>query len=165
MNLEKNKAEAGLELNKRRNSDFLAAIHNPDSNDLPGISELRKQLKNVDPVKGFTKEQMKTVIELGEYERTANDWNSNRSRNGRKSDQGVYSWNGFSHNGMEEHGKLTNVIKDTNEKIAQHKIKEDNIGKQMIERSERAKADLVKYVQEKHGNDPRYAEVLVDTAL
>ncbi|UOG36323.1 hypothetical protein [Leptospira noguchii] len=62
LNLEKNKAEAGLELNKRRNSDFLAAIHNPDSNDLPGISELRKQLKNVvDPVKGFTKEQMKTV--------------------------------------------------------------------------------------------------------
>ncbi|WP_431844726.1 hypothetical protein [Leptospira noguchii] len=40
---------------------FLAAIHNPDSNDLPGISELRKQLRNVDPVKGFTKEQMKTV--------------------------------------------------------------------------------------------------------
>ncbi|UOG54108.1 TIGR04388 family protein [Leptospira noguchii] len=165
LNLEKNKAEAGLELNKRRNSDFLAAIHNPDSNDLPGISELRKQLKNVDPVKGFTKEQMKTV----------SSWvNTNGLRMiGIQTGAGMggspikaYIAGTASHiTGMEEHGKLTNVIKDTNEKIAQHKIKEDNIGKQMIERSERAKADLVKYVQEKHGNDPRYAEVLVEHGL
>ncbi|WP_423201987.1 polymorphic toxin-type HINT domain-containing protein [Leptospira noguchii] len=165
LNLEKNKAEAGLELNKRRNSDFLAAIHNPDSNDLPGISELRKQLKNVDPVKGFTKEQMKTV----------SSWvNTNGLRMiGIQTGAGMggspikaYIAGTASHiTGIEEHGKLTNVIKDTNEKIAQHKIKEDNIGKQMIERSERAKADLVKYVQEKHGNDPRYAEVLVEHGL
>ncbi|EKR74780.1 intein C-terminal splicing domain protein [Leptospira noguchii str. 2006001870] len=165
LNLEKNKAEAGLELNKRRNSDFLAAIHNPDSNDLPGISDLRKQLRNVDPVKGFTKEQMKTV----------SSWvNTNGLRMiGIQTGAGMggspikaYIAGTASHiTGIEEHGKLTNVIKDTNEKIAQHKIKEDNIGKQMIERSERAKADLVKYVQEKHGNDPRYAEVLVEHGL
>ncbi|EMI72179.1 intein C-terminal splicing domain protein [Leptospira noguchii str. Bonito] len=165
LNLEKNKAEAGLELNKRRNSDFLAAIHNPDSNDIPGISDLRKQLRNVDPVKGFTKEQMKTV----------SSWvNTNGLRMiGIQTGAGMggspikaYIAGTASHiTGIEEHGKLTNVIKDTNEKIAQHKIKEDNIGKQMIERSERAKADLVKYVQEKHGNDPRYAEVLVEHGL
>ncbi|WP_061231538.1 polymorphic toxin-type HINT domain-containing protein, partial [Leptospira noguchii] len=166
LNLEKNKAEAGLELNKRRNSDFLSAIRNPDSNDLPGISDLRKQLKNVDPVKGFTPEQMKTV----------SSWISTNGLHARGIQTGSGMFGGSpikayiaataSHiTGMEEHGKLTNAIKDSNEKLAQHRIKEDNIGRQMIERSERVKADLVKLVQEKHGNDPRYAEVLVEHGL
>ncbi|WP_413462962.1 TIGR04388 family protein, partial [Leptospira noguchii] len=46
-------AEASMELGVLRNSEFLRAIHDPKSDHVPGIADLRKQLKGVDPGKGF----------------------------------------------------------------------------------------------------------------
>ncbi|MCG6167182.1 TIGR04388 family protein [Leptospira sanjuanensis] len=163
LNLEKSKAEGGLELNKRRNNEFLTAIRNPESDNIPGIADLRKQLKGVDPAKGFTKDQMKTV----------SSWvNTNGMRmigiqtgagmSGGSPIKAYISGTAAHITGVEEHTKLTNTIKDSNQKLAEHKIKEDNIGRQMIERSEKVKSDIVKLIQEKHHNDPRYAEVLVE---
>ncbi|WP_154644983.1 M23 family metallopeptidase, partial [Leptospira interrogans] len=166
--LQKEKADAGLELGKRRNSDFLAAIHNPESDKIPGISELRKQLKGVDPSKGFSKDQMKAV---SSWVKT-NDLGSSSIHSGHglgmlggSPIKGYIASTAAHISSVEDHTKLNNVIKESNTKLAEHKIKEDNIGKQMIERSERAKADLVKLIQEKHGNDPRFAEVLVEHGL
>ncbi|EPE84249.1 hypothetical protein LEP1GSC021_4569 [Leptospira noguchii str. 1993005606] len=64
-----------------------------------------------------------------------------------------------------ERGDLVKTIHETKNQLAENKIKEDNLGRKMIERSEQAKAELVKLVQEKHGNDPKYAEVLVEHGL
>ncbi|EMN81191.1 polymorphic toxin-type HINT domain-containing protein, partial [Leptospira interrogans] len=166
--LQRDKAEAGLELNKRRNSEFLNAIHNPDSDKIAGISELRKQLKNVDPVKGFTKEQIRIVSNWI----SSNGLSSGLMNTGHgigmlggSPIKGYIAATAAHLTGIEDHTKLKNTIQDSNEKLAGHKIKEDNIGRQMIERSNQVKADLVKLVQERHGNDPRFAATLVEHGL
>ncbi|WP_236714302.1 TIGR04388 family protein [Leptospira interrogans] len=166
--LQRDKAEAGLELNKRRNSEFLNAIHNPDSDKIAGISELRKQLKNVDPVKGFTKEQIRIVSNWI----SSNGLSSGLMNTGHgigmlggSPIKGYIAATAAHLTGIEDHTKLKNTIQDSNEKLAGHKIKEDNIGRQMIERSNQVKADLVKLVQERHGNDPRFAAALVEHGL
>ncbi|WP_000315084.1 hypothetical protein, partial [Leptospira interrogans] len=166
--LQRDKAEAGLELNKRRNSEFLSAIHNPDSDNIPGISELRKQLKSVDPVKGFTHDQMKAVTKWV----NSNGLGSGLMNTGHGMGmlggspiKGYIAATAAHLTGIEDHTKLKNTIQDSNEKLAGHKIKEDNIGRQMIERSNQVKADLVKLVQERHGNDPRFAAALVEHGL
>ncbi|MBW9226518.1 TIGR04388 family protein, partial [Leptospira interrogans] len=166
--LQRDKAEAGLELNKRRNSEFLNAIHNPDSDKIPGVSELRKQLKSVDPVRGFTPDQMKAVTKWV----NSNGLNSGLMNTGHGMGmlggspiKGYIAAMAGHITGIDEHTKLKNAIQDSNERLAQHKIKENEIGRQMIERSNQAKADLVKLVQERHGNDPRYAAALVEHGL
>ncbi|WP_268765905.1 polymorphic toxin-type HINT domain-containing protein, partial [Leptospira interrogans] len=166
--LQKDKAEAGLELNKRRNSEFLSAIRNPDSDSIPGISELRKQLKSVDPVKGFTHDQMKAVSKWV----NSNGLGSGLMNTGHGMGmlggspiKGYIAATAGNITGIDEHTKLKNTIQDSNEKLAQHKIKENEIGRQMVERSNQAKAELVKFVQERHGNDPRFANVLVEHGL
>ncbi|WP_061242932.1 polymorphic toxin-type HINT domain-containing protein, partial [Leptospira interrogans] len=166
--LQRDKAEAGLELNKRRNSEFLNAIRNPDSDKIAGISELRKQLKNVDPVKGFTKEQIRIVSNWI----SSNGLSSGLMNTGHgigmlggSPIKGYIAATAAHLTGIEDHTKLKNTIQDSNEKLAGHKIKEDNIGRQMIERSNQVKADLVKLVQERHGNDPRFAAALVEHGL
>ncbi|WP_025176591.1 TIGR04388 family protein, partial [Leptospira interrogans] len=166
--LQRDKAEAGLELNKRRNSEFLNAIHNPDSDKIPGVSELRKQLKSVDPVRGFTPDQMKAVTKWV----NSNGLNSGLMNTGHGMGmlggspiKGYIAAMAGNITGIDEHTKLKNAIQDSNERLAQHKIKENEIGRQMIERSNQAKADLVKLVQERHGNDPRYAAALVEHGL
>ncbi|WP_025179507.1 TIGR04388 family protein, partial [Leptospira interrogans] len=166
--LQRDKAEAGLELNKRRNSEFLSAIHNPDSDNIPGISELRKQLKSVDPVKGFTHDQMKAVTKwVNSNGLSSGLMNTGHGMGmlGGSPIKGYIAATAAHLTGIEDHTKLKNTIQDSNEKLAGHKIKEDNIGRQMIERSNQVKADLVKLVQERHGNDPRFAAALVEHGL
>ncbi|EMN27480.1 toxin HINT domain protein [Leptospira kirschneri serovar Sokoine str. RM1] len=170
LNLQKDKAEAGLELNKRRNSEFLAAIHNSESDNLPGISELRKQLRNVDPVKGFTREQMKAVSSWMH----SSGSNSNLVLTGAavggmmltSSPMKGYITATAAHiTGIEEHTKLTDRLKETNQKLAEHRVKEEHLGRQMLERTNQAKSALVKVIQERYGNDPRFSEVLVEHGL
>ncbi|KXZ27500.1 TIGR04388 family protein, partial [Leptospira sp. ZV016] len=170
LNLQKDKAEAGLELNKRRNSEFLAAIHNSESDNLPGISELRKQLRNVDPVKGFTREQMKAVSSWMH----SSGSNSNLVLTGAavggmmlsSSPMKGYITATAAHiTGIEEHTKLTDRLKETNQKLAEHRVKEEHLGRQMLERTNQAKSALVKVIQERYGNDPRFSEVLVQHGL
>ncbi|EMK11257.1 intein C-terminal splicing domain protein, partial [Leptospira kirschneri] len=168
LNLQKDKAEAGLELNKRRNSEFLTAIRNPESDKIAGISELRKQLRNVDPVKGFTKEQIKIVsnwISSNGLSSGSIHTGHGMGMLGGSPIKGFIAATAAHITGIEDHTKLKNTIQDSNEKLTQHKIKEDNIGRQMIERSNQAKAELVKLVQERHGTDPKYAEALVEHGL
>ncbi|UOG33015.1 hypothetical protein MAL01_10060 [Leptospira noguchii] len=170
LNLQKDKAEAGLELNKRHNSEFLAAIHNSESDNLPGISELRKQLRNVDPVKGFTREQMKAVSSWMH----SSGSNSNLVLTGAavggmmlaSSPMKGYITATAAHiTGIEEHTKLTDRLKETNQKLAEHRVKEEHLGRQMLERTNQAKSALVKVIQERYGNDPRFSEVLVEHGL
>ncbi|EMN27791.1 peptidase, M23 domain protein [Leptospira kirschneri serovar Sokoine str. RM1] len=168
LNLQKDKAEAGLELNKRRNDEFLTAIRNPESDKIAGISELRKQLRNVDPVKGFTKEQIKIVsnwISSNGLSSGSIHTGHGMGMLGGSPIKGFIAATAAHITGIEDHTKLKNTIQDSNEKLTQHKIKEDNIGRQMIERSNQAKAELVKLVQERHGTDPKYAEALVEHGL
>ncbi|WP_338141457.1 MULTISPECIES: polymorphic toxin-type HINT domain-containing protein, partial [Leptospira] len=166
--LQRDKAEAGLELNKRRNSEFLNAIHNPDSDKIAGISELRKQLKNVDPVKGFTKEQIRIVsnwISSNGLSSGSIHTGHGMGMLGGSPIKGYIAATAGNITGIEEHNKLRSTIQDSETKLAQHKIKENEIGRQMVERSNAAKADLVKFIQERHGNDPRFANVLVEHGL
>lgn len=67
--------------------------------------------------------------------------------------------------GIEEHTKLTDRLKETNQKLAEHRVKEEHLGRQMLERTNQAKSALVKVIQERYGNDPRYANVLVEHGL
>ncbi|EMY24498.1 intein C-terminal splicing domain protein [Leptospira interrogans serovar Australis str. 200703203] len=165
-------AQAGLELVNVRNSEFLKAIRDPKSDNIPGIAELRKQLKGVNPERGFSQSEMKSVSGwmssngLGQgLGKTNLGFGGGVSGGADSRMKGYIVSTALSIASSEEHGRLTSSLKDSNEKLAQHKIKEDNIGRQLLERSNAAKADLVKLVQERHGNDPKYAEVLVEHGL
>lgn len=164
-------AQAGLELVSIRNNEFLKAIHDPKSDSLPGISELRKQLKGADPGKGFTQEHMKSVSNWLSSNGVGSGFMKQGLGMGSFANGNSIPMKGYivsaalSISSADERGKLAGIVKDSNEKLAQHKIKEDNIGKQMIERSNQAKADIVKLIQEKHHNDPKYAEILVEHGL
>ncbi|MCG6192241.1 TIGR04388 family protein [Leptospira sp. FAT2] len=162
-------AEASMQLGVIRNNEFLKAIHDPKSDSIPGIADLRKQLKGSDPSKGFTQEHMKAVSAwLGSNGVGTSGFLKPGVGLGNLPGGNALPMKGYimsaalSISSAEERGKLTNTIKETNQKLAEHKIKEDNIGRQMIERSEKVKSDIVKLIQEKHHNDPRYAEVLVE---
>ncbi|WP_244939874.1 polymorphic toxin-type HINT domain-containing protein [Leptospira adleri] len=177
LTVKRDSAQGKIEMIGLRNGEFLAAIHSSKSNDLSGIAELRKELKGANPKKGFTESEMKSVSKWMEK----NGWNDAGIKSGFGNPSGLgfggmsklsdSHISGFIKSAAlnivssKEHGNLVEIVKDSTEKLAQHKIKEDNIGKQMIERSERAKAELVKLVQERHGNDPKYAEVLVEHGL
>ncbi|EYU61765.1 intein C-terminal splicing protein [Leptospira interrogans serovar Manilae] len=166
--LQRDKAEGSLELNKRRNNEFLTAIRNPDSDSIPGISELRKQLKSVDPVKGFTSDQIKAVTKwVNTNGLSSGLMNTGHGMGmlGGSPIKGYIAATAGNITGIDEHNKLRTTIQDSNTKLAEHKIKEEHIGRQMVERSNAAKADLVKFIQERHGNDPRFSNVLVEHGL
>ncbi|MCG6192641.1 TIGR04388 family protein [Leptospira sp. FAT2] len=154
-------AEASMQLGVIRNSEFMKAIHDPKSDNIPGVADLRRQLKGVDPSKGFSENHLKAV----------SSWLSSSGTGFGIGKMGSIQTNpmkgyivsaALSISSAKERGDLVKTIQETNQKLAEHKIKEDNIGRQMIERSEKVKSDIVKLIQEKHHNDPRYAEVLVE---
>ncbi|TGL83237.1 TIGR04388 family protein [Leptospira yasudae] len=165
-------AQAGLELVGVRNSEFLKAIRDPKSDNIPGIAELRKQLKGAKPEHGFSQAEMKSVSSwmtssgLGSgLGKTNLGFGGGLTGGADSRMKGFIVSSALSIASAEEHGKLASALKDANTKLAEHKIKEENIGRQMIERSNQAKAELVKLVQERHGNDPRFAEALVEHGL
>ncbi|UMQ56326.1 hypothetical protein FH582_21300 [Leptospira interrogans] len=172
LNVKRETAQAGLELVGVRNSEFLKAIRDPKSDNIPGIAELRKQLKGAKPEHGFSQAEMKSVSSwmtssgLGSgLGKTNLGFGGGLTGGADSRMKGFIVSSALSIASAEEHGKLASALKDANTKLAEHRIKEDNIGRQMIERSNQAKAELVKLVQERHGNDPRFAEALVEHGL
>ncbi|XDD51136.1 TIGR04388 family protein [Leptospira sp. WS92.C1] len=154
-------AEASMALGVIRNSEFLKAIHDPKSDNVPGIADLRKQLKGVDPSKGFAENHLKSV----------SAWLSSSGTGFGISNMGAIQTNpmkgyivsaALSISSAKERGDLVKTIHETKQQLTEHKINEDRLGQKMIERSEKVKSDIVKLIQEKHHNDPKYAEVLVE---
>ncbi|MBM9498960.1 TIGR04388 family protein [Leptospira sp. 201903071] len=181
-------AKQNLEVQGKKNLDFVTMVRSKDADSLPGIGKIRDVLKGIDPAKGYSKHQLS---EIDTWLRQDLSKNLPSGVAGIKDMVGGYSSGAFRLGGLNKPGN-TRTLSEMGTHVGLWKVGRElsetqtmNLGRQRITDSEtalvahqnkikergvaeakaiRAVEDRVEaYVAHRYGNDPKFAEAIVSS--